>query len=1151
MVTANGCSSAPSTVSITVNPLPPVSFNTPVTSLCVNSPAITLTGGLPEGGTYEGTGVNNGQFDPSVALDGIHTITYTYIDPNTQCRNTASQNIIVNPVPVATAGNNKTIICSGGSTTIGTAATGTNLSYEWTAAPGSDINNLSSTSVAQPTVTITNTGTAPVTQTYSLVVTANGCASAPSTVSVTVNPAPQVDFTTPGNRTAFFTGEGNITLTRVVTGVTNPTGPITVRNVGAQPTDIISGAIVNGNQFSPCVAGAGMKIIRYTYTNSNGCTAFIEKTVTVTQSTYTVVLQTVGFPVCRGQNTNYTARVLRDAVVTYPDPALIRSVAIKVESFQEDVTNLFDIQTGKNDIEQNYNKGANFSDASLSAEDFFMSRAKLKTGTNACAGIPTTFIFSNQIWLGEPENYGITIAASPAGAICFGTPVTFTASFIVPEKGPTPTYINPVYQWRVNGQTITGATGPTFTSSTLNNGDIISATINSADNGCGAIASTNTITMVVAISQTLAGGSYCAGSTGSIVMNGSQNGISYQLVRNGIDLINSPVAGTGKAITFSGLTFGSYSVRAIASGTTCLTYGPVTLNVTPLPTLHTVTGGGGYCANANPAGVPVGLDASQPGISYQLFRGTSRVGNPVAGNADGSAITFGPQTAGTYTVVATTIANQPTTAACPRSMTGSVTVSTYQLPNPQSISGGGNYCSNLSGPAISLGGSEVGVTYRLISPSNVVTPREGTGAAFSFGNFTERGTYTITATSASPASCPVTLGTVAVNPIAVPVAQTITGAGEYCAATTPDGVSIGLADSQPYTIYRLYREGSSAVLAALGRGENETGPFTFSGTYTAGTYIVNAETTASWNYGCRVDIASTTISTTPTVTNQISELGIIVPDEVIIGQPAEYKVNQDENSPSYNIDWTYNWRVSYADETSDTLNNQGRTLIIPSIREDMIAISVTQVAPTNICPDVKSFIFSFDPPVLLPVELIYLKATKQEKNVVKVEWATATEKDNKGFEVQVSQDAKTYRTLSFVPTQDGNTLQQQVYTFYDKENGKHGTRYYRLKQVDMNGESEFFGPKAVKMDDVNSTMVASPNPFLDEIKLEFSTEETGDMLVELTTATGAKVYERTLKVQKGFNSETLKMNTSLANGVYIITTHQGGKTNHIRLMKQQ
>jgi len=49
-----------------------------------------LTEGQPSGGTYEGPGVQNGYFHPSVAGVGNHTITYTYTDPY-GCVNSATQ----------------------------------------------------------------------------------------------------------------------------------------------------------------------------------------------------------------------------------------------------------------------------------------------------------------------------------------------------------------------------------------------------------------------------------------------------------------------------------------------------------------------------------------------------------------------------------------------------------------------------------------------------------------------------------------------------------------------------------------------------------------------------------------------------------------------------------------------------------------------------------------------------------------------------------------------------------------------------------------------------------------------------------------------------------------------------------------------------
>lgn len=78
--TVSGCDSLIST-QLFVLPLPAVTIDdlNPDT-LCVYDGAFTLQGGLPVGGTYSGDGVSGGDFDPSVAGSGLHTIRYTFED---------------------------------------------------------------------------------------------------------------------------------------------------------------------------------------------------------------------------------------------------------------------------------------------------------------------------------------------------------------------------------------------------------------------------------------------------------------------------------------------------------------------------------------------------------------------------------------------------------------------------------------------------------------------------------------------------------------------------------------------------------------------------------------------------------------------------------------------------------------------------------------------------------------------------------------------------------------------------------------------------------------------------------------------------------------------------------------------------------------
>ena len=94
---ASDSSIASNSVSITVLPLPSVSLPG-MASVCENDSPVPLSGGTPAGGVYSGNGVSNGMFDPSVAGNGSHLISYTYTN-STGCSNTDSKSVYVFNAP--------------------------------------------------------------------------------------------------------------------------------------------------------------------------------------------------------------------------------------------------------------------------------------------------------------------------------------------------------------------------------------------------------------------------------------------------------------------------------------------------------------------------------------------------------------------------------------------------------------------------------------------------------------------------------------------------------------------------------------------------------------------------------------------------------------------------------------------------------------------------------------------------------------------------------------------------------------------------------------------------------------------------------------------------------------------------------------------
>jgi len=176
-------------------------------------------------------------------------------------------------------------------------------------------------------------------------------------------------------------------------------------------------------------------------------------------------------------------------------------------------------------------------------------------------------------------------------------------------------------------------------------------------------------------------GFYCAVGTGvHIGLANSDIGVNYQLYRGGVTAmaVGSVMTGTGAALDF-GLeaVAGSYFVTGSAGSSTSCNgnmAGSVFVNIVPLPVVHNVTGGGGYCPGT--PGVHIGLDASDPGITYTLYHGAGILDSMMYGT--GYSLDYGiKSTPGTYYVI-----GNSTITSCPNNMYGMPVVSVDTLLTP-------------------------------------------------------------------------------------------------------------------------------------------------------------------------------------------------------------------------------------------------------------------------------------------------------------------------------------------------------------------------------------------------------------------------------------------------------------------------------------
>lgn len=174
----------------------------------------------------------------------------------------------------------------------------------------------------------------------------------------------------------------------------------------------------------------------------------------------------------------------------------------------------------------------------------------------------------------------------------------------------------------------------------------------------------------------------------------------------------------------------------------------------------------------------------------------------------------------------------------------------------------------------------------------------------------------------------------------------------------------------------------------------------------------------------------------------------------------------------------------------------------------------------------------------VPVELLTFTAVNSASGV-KLNWQTATEVNNFGFEVERksisanNSNAETWTKLGFVPG-SGNSSSPKLYSFTDKT-AKEGKHLYRLKQIDADGKFQF--SNTIEVDVKNIPLVFAleqnyPNPFNPSTKISWQSPVGSYQTLKVYDLLGNEVATLVNEYRDAGRYEIIFDASQLASGVY-------------------
>lgn len=171
----------------------------------------------------------------------------------------------------------------------------------------------------------------------------------------------------------------------------------------------------------------------------------------------------------------------------------------------------------------------------------------------------------------------------------------------------------------------------------------------------------------------------------------------------------------------------------------------------------------------------------------------------------------------------------------------------------------------------------------------------------------------------------------------------------------------------------------------------------------------------------------------------------------------------------------------------------------------------------------------------LPISLLEFKGDHStHKNVIT--WTTTSEQNNSGFELQYSTDGVSFDNLSFISSKavNGNSTNALTYAFTDTRLLS-GAAYYRLRQIDKDGKSNYSNVISLKGEKVNAITLSNlyPNPAKNKLNVMIAAPSNDKVNIQISDLAGQILLQQATTVLNGDNKISVDV-TTLPAGSYFI-----------------